>query len=508
MSKPVVIVSCDEHTGPPAEEYRPYIEQRFHPRFDEWQAAVEGPGRQLWEFAHVAPERFDVADNEDALASGGLMGAWQPERRLQEMDREGVAFGLTNINANDTQRFSMPPFPGMSADGSPWTAEEMMAGARAHNRWLADFRDATDGRVHGSGLPGPFADMDATIAELEWLAEHGFHVITIPPPPLDDRYERFWAACADLGLVVNAHAGHSGAPAPDELTDLRPVVSAEQIEATLEKARELASARGQDPAGMTSHELLMQLVAHQVDGIAELSQSDRDVLSVEIPGMAGLDLTVSDRGPLWQLMLTGVVDRYPTLKVTFGEIRSDWVPGTLAYLDRRIPELNPSLALKPSEYWGRNFNVAASFMRPLEVQMREAIGTGQMMFSRDYPHPEGTWPNTIEWIREAFTGVPEPDARAILGENAIDWYGFDRGDVERIAERIGPRPEDLFGDWSVSAAKLSYFGSSSGFYKPRVEVNPEAIEYEMMHRPAGVYVPYTDFGTMVEDATARQAETV
>ena len=224
--------------------------------------------------------------------------------------------------------------------------------------------------------------------------------------------------------------------------------------------------------------------------------------------MAAIELPVSDRGPLWQLMLNGVVDRYPALKITFGEIRSDWVPGTLAFLDERMPELNPSLAMKPSEYWGRNFNVAASFMRPLEVQLRDEIGVGQMMFSRDYPHPEGTWPNTIEWIREAFAGVPEADARAILGENALDWYGFDRDHAKRIAARIGPSVEDLLGDWTVSREKLQYFDASSGFYKPRVVVNPEAIEYELAHRPLGMYVHFTEFGKMVSDAANRQSESV
>jgi energy-coupling factor transporter ATP-binding protein EcfA2 len=37
----------------------------------------------------------------------------------------------------------------------------------------------------------------------------------------------------------------------------------------------------------------------------------------------------------------------------------------------------------------------------------------------DYPHPEGTWPNTHDWIRDAFGDVPVDEARLILGENAI-----------------------------------------------------------------------------------------
>ena len=48
-----------------------------------------------------------------------------------------------------------------------------------------------------------------------------------------------------------------------------------------------------------------------------------------------------------------------------------------------------------------------------------------MMFGRDFPHPESTWPNTWDWLRDAFSGVPEDDVRAIVGENALTCYRID-----------------------------------------------------------------------------------
>ena len=78
-----------------------------------------------------------------------------------------------------------------------------------------------------------------------------------------------------------------------------------------------------------------------------------------------------------------------------------------------------------------------------ECQVRHAIGVQTMMWGSDYPHPEGTWPHTQERLRETFDGVPEPEVRAILGENAARVYGFDLAALASEAERVGPRPADL-----------------------------------------------------------------
>ncbi len=74
--------------------------------------------------------------------------------------------------------------------------------------------------------------------------------------------------------------------------------------------------------------------------------------------------------------------------------------------------------------------------------MRHEIGVEQIAFGRDYPHPEGTWPNTTEWLKDALIGVPEDEARLMLGENAIRFFGLDGPKLIRIAERVGPTMDD------------------------------------------------------------------
>jgi predicted TIM-barrel fold metal-dependent hydrolase len=68
------------------------------------------------------------------------------------------------------------------------------------------------------------------------------------------------------------------------------------------------------------------------------------------------------------------------------------------------------------------------------------------MWGSDYPHLEGTWPNTSEYLRETFSDYPEDEIRAILGTNALGAYGFDPKVVEPIADKIGPSLSSINGD--------------------------------------------------------------
>jgi hypothetical protein len=73
-----------------------------------------------------------------------------------------------------------------------------------------------------------------------------------------------------------------------------------------------------------------------------------------------------------------------------------------------------------------------------DIELRGVLGVDKMMWGSDYPHPEGTWPNTQQYYLETFAGIPEADGRKILGENAIAWYGLQAVAVQAVADKIGP----------------------------------------------------------------------
>ena len=70
------------------------------------------------------------------------------------------------------------------------------------------------------------------------------------------------------------------------------------------------------------------------------------------------------------------------------------------------------------------------------------------MWGTDYPHLEGTWPNTMEAMRETFADYPEDEIRALLGTNAAEAYGFDTKKLAPLVERIGPTLAEIRGGGS------------------------------------------------------------
>src|SRR5262249_44441538 len=148
-------------------------------------------------------------------------------------------------------------------------------------------------------------------------------------------------------------------------------------------------------------------------------------------------------------ILGGVFERHPGLRLVLTEQRCMWVPAEVAALDSiyisvlRLDTVSPAvmpppglfaapiedvqkfLPRRPSEYFATNCFVAASFMAPFEAAMRHEIGCANLLWGSDYPHIEGTWPNTRLAMRHTLAGVPEDEARMLVGENALHVYGLD-----------------------------------------------------------------------------------
>jgi hypothetical protein len=184
---------------------------------------------------------------------------------------------------------------------------------------------------------------------------------------------------------------------------------------------------------------------------------------------SGVFADLRSRQGMWQFMLSGVFDRHPTLKMMVTEVRADWIPATLKLLDRVWEKNRDKLPAKrrPSEYWGTNCIAGLSFMNKAELAMRHEIGIDAMAFGRDYPHGEGTWPNTTDYFADIFKSVPENEVRAILGENMMRFLGLDRAHLARIAERIGaPTYRQIAEAGPLSPELKTHLGLRCGYAKP------------------------------------------
>ena len=60
----------------------------------------------------------------------------------------------------------------------------------------------------------------------------------------------------------------------------------------------------------------------------------------------------------------------------------------------------------------------------LGIEMRDIIGSDNIMWSSDYPHRESSWPESQKILRKILAGVPEAERRKITYENAVQVYGF------------------------------------------------------------------------------------
>jgi predicted TIM-barrel fold metal-dependent hydrolase len=390
MSSNYLVVSSDGHAGPPAHVYREYLDPAFREAFDAHQEALEA-GRMTNQ-AFVEEWDEETGDHE-------LLAAYDSDVRDKVLDTEGVAAEVLFPDADvlGTGRTASSPFGSGLASGAGMTdPSQIFAGAQAHNRWLADFVAASPGRRIGVAVVPITAGVEDSVLEIHEAAAAGMKGILIPTRWFEQQayhhpmYEPVWSACEDTGLVVHTHSGAGPAD-----YDLGPgFVSIYANEAWWWAAR-----------------------------------------------------------PLWVLLLSGVFERHPSLQYSIAENGAWWIPDLMKRMDekwvgahntRKFGDIfKHDLSMKPSDYLHRNIALAASTPGVDEIDRRHEIGIGNLLWGNDLPHPEGTYPHTRRWINERFAAMPEDEARRILGENAIEFYGLDRAALVRLAERIGMTRDEV-----------------------------------------------------------------
>ncbi len=99
--------------------------------------------------------------------------------------------------------------------------------------------------------------------------------------------------------------------------------------------------------------------------------------------------------------------------------------------------------MRPSDYFDRNCFIGASNTQRRELARRYEIGVDNICWGNDFPHPEGTWPHTREFLAEVFCDIPRDETAAMLGTTAAAVYGFDTAALQPLVDRIGPTPTEL-----------------------------------------------------------------
>jgi len=303
----------------------------------------------------------------DRMASTGLYNAEQQKiRRLTDPD----------LRLKDQDRDGVQAEVLYGVLGATMRLNDDEAAAevlRIYNEWLAGFCKKQPDRYAGlANIPNH--STEAAVGEIERVARRGNvkgleisrrHDMT---PLWDPWWNPVWDAAAASGLPMHFHT--IGGPRRD-FSQL--------------KGKVLLAARA---ASITSFQMHMAEV-------------------------------------LMSIIFAGVLEHRPNLKVVIGESGTGWIPYILDRMDAewedQFKELD--LTMKPSEYWRRQC-YATYQSDPVGVKLLEELGEDNIMWGSDFPHPDGVWPDSQEYIRKELGHLPEATRKKIVCDNAAKLYRF------------------------------------------------------------------------------------
>jgi predicted TIM-barrel fold metal-dependent hydrolase len=289
------------------------------------------------------------------------------ERRLEVMDEQGLGRALL--------------FPTLGCGVEEALKDDVpatMASLSAFNRWLEDDW-GFDGRLVGVPMIS-LADPDAAATEVDSLLERGARMVHVRPAPVPGpngasrslghaSHDPVWARLAEAGVPVAFHLGDSG------------------YEATFGSAwggrREFGFGKS-DPLG---HVLSEGRAIH--DTIASL-------------------------------VVGGVFNRHPGLKVASIENGSDWVDLLARHLRKQANQTPWVFTEDPVETLRRHVWTTPYLEEDLHA-LAELLGVERILFGSDWPHGEGV-ALPLDFANE-LGGFDEAQTQRIMRDNCLELLG-------------------------------------------------------------------------------------
>ncbi len=288
-------------------------------------------------------------------------GAWDIDARVHDMNLNGVYASLNFPS-------SLPGFAGQRYQLGVSDPDLAWAVVQASNDWhLEEWAGTHPGRIIACQVPW-LLDADRAAAEIRRNAERGFKAVTFPELPerlgLPSLHTGYWdpfmAACEDTGTVICLHVGSSSS------------------------------------APITS------------------SDAPADTIGVLFFGWAMFAAV--------DWLYSKIPVRFPDIKICLSEGGLGWVAGLLDRLDhvgryQQVFGTWEGIEPTPREVMQRNFWFCA-IDDPSALEQRHLIGIDHIMLETDYPHQDGTWPDTHDLLHAQIGHFPDHDIRKLTWENA------------------------------------------------------------------------------------------
>ena len=337
----------------------------------------DGPQADCWVYEdlvyihkrHVAAVGFDRDEMTMTPMTYDEMrpGCYDPKARVDDMELNWVEASL-----------SFPSFPRFCGQTFLDAKDRELAEAcvYAYNDWMVDEWCADSG---GRLIPLPIIplwDAELAAAEVRRNASRGARAVCFSEIPAvlglpsihSGDWDPFFAACAQTGTVVCMHIG-SSSKMPATSADA-PVA----VAATLSFGNAMSS--------------------------------------------------------LTDFLFSGVLVRFPDLKLAYSEGQIGWIPYILeraddVWLEHRawggVRDIVPE---PPSTYYYRQ--VFGCFFRDRHgIESLKTVGVNNTTFETDYPHTDSTWPHTKKVAQELMAGLPDDVVHKLVRGNAIRMLELD-----------------------------------------------------------------------------------
>jgi predicted TIM-barrel fold metal-dependent hydrolase len=379
---PIDVIDADSHLTEPADlwvDRAPAALKDRVPRVVEdedgrphW--VVEGKDLGNVSFTSIAPDGSRIHGETYAMPlrfDDVHKGAYDFRARLDWLDEHGIS-----------QQAIFPNLAGFGADRfvTDITDEALRtACVGIYNDAVAEIQQESGTRLLPLALV-PWWDIDATIDELRRVRNTlGLRGITMCDAPhkfglplLDTpHWDRFWAECEELNLAIAFHIGS-----------------------------------GSFSAQLWSQPKTGELLATQT---ANSFLSNSFIVS--------------------NLIFSGVLLKYPGLKIYSAETGIGWLPFFLEAMDYQwhenlYPEVQRAVwkQMLPSEIFRRNFFVSFWFEQFGPRYAIDAIGPDNVMFETDFPHGTALTDRVQDEVTSTLAAMSPDVRRRVLHDNAARLY--------------------------------------------------------------------------------------
>lgn len=373
MSYP--IISADSHITEAPGTYRDYIDAKWRDK------------APRMEYLDKVGDAFLIEGFKRPVALGLVAAAGKPaeELRISGVRFEELHRGGWDPDARMADQLRdgvdaeiIYPTVGMVLCNHP-DMDYKKACFDAYNRWITEYCGKHPARLLGCGQTA-MRSPEEGIEDLKSIHALGLRGVMMPGnPAVEDydsrRYDAFWEAAIELGLPLSFHI----------LTDRSSTFG--------------TKIRG--PA---------------MNGFLGIVRGCQDIMGT--------------------LVLGGVFERHPALKIVCVEADAGWVPHYMYRMDhaykrhRNWLPAGQTLSKLPSEYFREN--IYTTFQDDwVAFRVADLMNWRRLMWANDFPHSDSTWPSSQEMLAEHTRHLTADQKQAILCGNVAELYGIELAGLAR-----------------------------------------------------------------------------